>query len=210
MKKAKKILALLLCAVLLVCASVAGTLAFLTQQTKTVQNTFTVGNVSLGTDADGDGLIDNGLDETKVDEYGVAVAGAARVTENTYKLIPGHSYTKDPTIHVAAGSEEAYLFVTVVNEIAAIEDGTTIAAQMAANGWVALDGVENTYYLNRTVNTLEATGVTDVNVFASFTLKGDAAVADYANAKITVVAYAVQADGFATAAAAWAAANFGA
>ena len=48
MKKAKKILALLLCAVLLIGASVAGTLAYLTFQTNEVKNTFSVGKVNLG------------------------------------------------------------------------------------------------------------------------------------------------------------------
>lgn len=98
MKKAKKIVALLLCAVLLIGASVAGTLAFLTSKA-TVTNSFTVGKVVLGEDGKA------GLDEAKVDEYGVAVTPATRVTENTYKLIPGHTYTKDPTVHVGANSE---------------------------------------------------------------------------------------------------------
>ena len=61
MKNAKKILVLLLCAVLLVGASVAGTLAYLTSQA-TVTNSFTVGKVVLGGDAQA------GLDEAKVDE----------------------------------------------------------------------------------------------------------------------------------------------
>ena len=43
MKNAKKVLLLVLCAVLLVGASVAGTVAYLTA-TDSVENTFTVGN----------------------------------------------------------------------------------------------------------------------------------------------------------------------
>lgn len=210
MKKAKKIVALLLCAVLLIGASVAGTLAYLTQKTATVQNTFTVGKVSLGEDTDGDGIVEGGLDEAKVDEYGVIVEGAARVTANSYKLIPGHSYTKDPTIHVAAGSEPAYLFVKVENGISGIEaqGDTTIEAQMKANGWVELSGVADTWYLNKTVSTVDETAVTDVPVFGSFTLRTDADVSTYANAEIKITAYAVQADGFESAAAAWTGANF--
>ena len=50
MKKAKKVLTLLLCAALLVGATITGTLAFLTQTTETVTNTFTVGKVQLGED----------------------------------------------------------------------------------------------------------------------------------------------------------------
>lgn len=214
MKKAKKIVALLLCAVLLIGASVAGTLAYLTQQTKTVQNAFTVGKVSLGEDTDKDGLIDNGLDEAKVNEYGEILNNsdavwkegdtlAARVTTNTYKLIPNHTYVKDPTIHVAAGSEPCYLFVKVENGISAIEaTGNTIAAQMTAKGWVALSGANNIYYKDTTVSTTEDQG-TNVTVFDGFTIAANADVSDYASAKIEVTAYAVQADGFNTAAAAW-------
>ena len=71
MSKTKKVLALLLCAVLLVGATITGTLAYLSQTTETVTNTFTVGKVSLGTDTDNDGLVEGGLDEAKVNEYGV-------------------------------------------------------------------------------------------------------------------------------------------
>ena len=73
MKKAKKVLVLLLCAVLLISASVAGTLAFLTSKA-TVTNTFTVGKVNLGEDGKA------GLDETKVDEYGVDISKAEKST----------------------------------------------------------------------------------------------------------------------------------
>lgn len=214
MKKAKKILALLLCAVLLVGASVAGTLAYLQAQTKTVTNTFTVGKVNLGEDSDGDGLIDNGLNEALVNEYGEkldkdgniwteSAALADRVTENTYKLIPGHSYTKDPTIHINGESEPCYLFVKVVNGISPIEDGTTIAQQMTANGWVELENADHVYYLSEKTEKVAEGATKDYPVFGSFKLKSDANVADYKDASITVTAYAVQADGFNSAADAW-------
>lgn len=201
MKKAKKIVALLLCAVLLIGASVAGTLAYLTSKA-TVTNSFTVGKVVLGGD---DGKA--GLDEAKVDEYGVAVASADRVTENTYKLIPGHTYTKDPTVHVGANSEACYLFVKVENGIADIEAATTtgddpytkIADQVVANGWTLLGGETNIYY--KEAAKTDETGA-DYVVFDQFRLKDDADVANYATAKIVVTAYAIQKDGL-TVAEAW-------
>ena len=194
MKKAKKVLALLLCAVLLIGASVAGTLAFLTSKA-TVTNSFTVGKVVLGEDGEA------GLDETKVDEYGVAVTPAERVTANTYKLIPGHTYTKDPTVHVGANSEACWLFVQVENGIADIEAATTtgedpyttISEQVVAYGWTLLDGETNIYY-----KAAAKTGEDgeDYRVFDKFRLKEDAVVSSYASASITVTAYAIQADGF--------------
>lgn len=212
MKKAKKIVALLLCAVLLIGASVAGTLAFLTAQTS-VTNTFTVGSVKF--DAE------NALDEAIVNEYGVVVTGedAGRTTDgNEYKLIPGHTYTKDPTIHILAGSEDCYLFVKVENGIAGIEaanvegqTATTIAGQMAAKGWTQLEvdgaAVANVYCKAAPVET-EANKNSDVVIFESFTIATGADVSAYGDAEIVITAYAVQADGFDSAAEAWTGANF--
>ena len=195
MKTSVKVLLAVVCAALLVAVSVLGTVAYLTSQDDVV-NTFTVGKIAIT------------LDESEVNEEG-EVVGNDRVDANEYKLVPAHKYVKDPTVHVAADSEESYLFVKVENGIEAIEDSAnTIAAQMAANGWVALDGVANVYYYNTTVSTEDADAM-DVAVFTEFTVAGDidnATLDAYAGATINVTAYAVQADGFADAAAAWTAA----
>ena len=193
--KAKKVLALVLCAALLVAGSVAATLAYLTFTTDPVVNTFSIGKVEID------------LDETDVDVYGKK-AGETPVKENAYKLIPGHNYLKDPTIHVKKGSEECWLFVKVIDEIAAIQDATTVADQMKANGWSQLkdkDGnaVANVYY-HAKVDAREV--AVNVPVFESFKIKGDANVAIYDGETITVTAYAVQADTFETATEAWTAA----
>lgn len=189
MKSKKKVLVTVLCAVMLVVGSVLGTMAYLTSKTATANNTFTVGNVAIT------------LDETAVDDNGVALQGEDRRTANTYKLMPGHKYVKDPTIHVSATSENCWLFVKVENGISAIEDDTTIAAQMAAKGWTPVTGQTNVYAYSSVV----AKG-NDIVVFDNFKIKGDAVTSEYANASIKVTGYAVQADGFTTAAAAWAAA----
>lgn len=97
MKKTISIVALV---VLVAAVSVLGTLAYLTSADQ-VKNTFTVGKVAIT------------LDEAKVDEMGVEQLGAKRVQENTYKLLPGHTYVKDPTIHVDANSEDCFIRATV-------------------------------------------------------------------------------------------------
>ena len=84
--------------------------------------------------------------------------------ENASKLIPGHTYIKDPTVHVTAGSEDSWLFVKVVDEIADIEADTTVAAQMTANGWTAVEGATNVYAYKATV-----TAGQDIKVFENFT-----------------------------------------
>ena len=191
MKTKKKILvalALVGCAILLVAGSIAGTIAYLTA-TDTVTNTFTVGKVAIK------------LDEAKVTAYG-EVDGTTRVKANEYKLIPGHSYIKDPIVYVEKGSEESYVFVKVANGLANIEAGKTIATQIAENGWTALDGQTGVYY--KVVDARETTVDMTLPVFASFTLKEDATVANYASATIVVTAYAIQKDQTGSAANAWA------
>ncbi len=193
-KTKTKALLMSLCAVLLVAASVLGTMAYLTDS-KDVKNTFTVGNVTIK------------LDEAKVDEKGNLVKNqddtlADRVTRNEYKLLPGHTYTKDPIIHVDANSEDCYLFVKVDNQIAAIEanGNTTVAAQMEAKGWKAVEGKDGIYvYVGTTAAPVAVKANDNVTVFEQLviagTVNGDTLKA-YENKTITVTAYAVQKDGF--------------
>lgn len=180
MKTARKVLILALCAVLLVSATIMGTMAYLTSQAEVV-NTFTVGSVAIT------------LDETDVD------GNAGRDTENAYKLLPGHTYTKDPIIHVASTSEDCYLFVKVVDGIKAIEADTTVAAQMAAKGWKTVDGVENVYVYTVNNENAAVSAGSDVPVFNNFKILDgvtNTVLAEYKNKTITVTAYAVQKDGF--------------
>ena len=201
MKTRTKALLLALSAVLLVVSTVFATLAFLTSTTDVVTNTFTVGNVTIT------------LDEAKVNEYGkpvdangneVSLDNAPRQTTNTYKLLPGHTYTKDPIVHVTKGSEECWLFVRVVDQIAGIQDATTVAAQMAAKGWTLVTGQTDVWAYNIKVDAREA--AQNIPVLARFKPLGTSDAAAYDGKTITVQAYAIQADGFGTAEAAWTAA----
>ena len=197
MKTKSKALILTLCAVLLVAASVLGTMAYLTS-TASVENTFTVGSVAIT------------LDETDVDN---STADADRDRANSYKLLPGHTYTKDPIVHVNSTSEDCYLFVKVANEITAIEDGTKVAAQMTAKGWVAVNGAPDVYVYTQSNAPAVVEGGSNVTVFDNFTISGtvdNATLATYNNKTITVTAYAIQADGFEgkTASQIWTAAGF--
>jgi hypothetical protein len=165
---------------------IGGTLAWLVSTTEEVKNTFTVGSIVIT------------LDEAKVDEYGVAIDGANRVTKNEYKLVPGGSYTKDPTVHVAANNEKCYVFVKVENDIVNFEaDGNTaIAEQIKANGWTALEGNTGVFY-----KVVEANVVaTDLIVFGTFKVADDVDKVALQNVNsdtvVTVKAYAIQYLGF--------------
>lgn len=185
-KTKTKALLMSLCAVLLVAASVLGTMAYLTDS-KDVKNTFTVGNVAIT------------MDETDVDD---STPNKERDQANSYKLLPGHTYTKDPIIHVDANSEDCYLFVKVDNQIAAIEanGNTTVDAQMATKGWKAVEGKDGIYvYVGTTAAPVAVKANDNVTVFEQLviagTVNGDTLKA-YKNKTITVTAYAVQKDGF--------------
>ncbi len=124
MKKAKVYL-FSLCAVLLVMASVLGTIAYLKSEDSVV-NTFTVGNVKLN------------LDESAVTPDGTPIKDAARVKENCYHLIPGNTYTKDPTVTVLQNSEECYVRMLVtINCYDALTTifGDDFLPQYFVSGW---------------------------------------------------------------------------
>lgn len=202
MKKRTKALLLVLCAIMLVTASIMGTVAYLTSTTETVSNTFSVGQVNIT------------LSETKVDVYGAQLIGDAAGTTSqgqAYKMLPGHEYVKDPTITVTAGSEPCWLFVKVENGISAYEATTnTIASQLTTNGWQLVDGQTNVYW--HAVVDARAAAQT-VKVFEKFVIADTAdAVEGWSsvtseNTKVSVTAYAIQSDGFTDAKTAWAALN---
>ena len=184
----KKTVALLLALVLVFGMAVGGTVAYLTSKDAVV-NTFTVGSVAIT------------LDETDVDNS--TEGENDRDQENAYKLMPGLEYVKDPIVHVDTTSEDCYLFVTVVDEIAAIQAADTVATQMAKKGWKAVDGVANTFVYVGTAEgataPLAVTKGSNITVFETFTITGDVdndTLATYEGKTITVTAYAVQKDGF--------------
>lgn len=187
----RKVLLMAFSAMLLVCVTIGATVAYLTSQ-DSVTNTFTVGSVAITLD-EADVKTDGTYETTK----------DARVDTNTYHLLPGHKYIKDPTIHVDSTSEDCWLFVKVENGISAIEDSSsTIAAQMAVKGWTPIAEGSSVYCRGATNKAGD-----NVVVFENFKISGTADVASYKDAKVVVTAYAVQADGFDTAAAAWTAAG---
>lgn len=211
MKTRSKALILTLCAVLLVAATIFGTMAYLTS-TDTVTNTFTVGKVNIK------------LDEAKANSDGTLVEGAERVKANSYKLLPGHTYNKDPMVTVLSGSESSYVKMTVTfskaNELDAIfaPDGanlTSIFSGYDAANWIAKgntkDATANTRTYEFWYKEAVAAPTADVALdalFDSITVPGTitgAQLATIGGMTITVNAYAIQADGFADADAAWAA-----
>jgi hypothetical protein len=141
MMRLKKIILLAVALILTVAISVTATMAYLKKQTEVVQNTFAIGKVGIT------------LDEAKVNEAGklLDVDGnvwteasgkdkAPRVYENEYKLVPGRTYVKDPTITVDADSQPCILFVVLYlpQKISAVIDyKEDLGKQITDNGWSA-------------------------------------------------------------------------
>ena len=207
----KKILVACLCVALAVLTIAGTTLAYLTSQ-DTVTNTFTVGNVQIK------------LDEAAANPDGSLVPNADRVKANSYKLIPGHTYNKDPMVTVLSGSESSYIKMTVTFSKAAeldaifAPDGATLTSIFNgydSTNWTAKgntkDTVANTrtyeFWYKETVAAPTADVALDA-LFDSITVPGtitNTQLATIEGMTITVNAYAIQADGFANADAAWAA-----
>lgn len=206
----KKKLMTVLALVLVIAMSVAGTYAYLTSE-DTVTNTFTVGNVQIK------------LDEAKANADGSLVEGAARVDANSYKLLPGHTYNKDPMVTVLEGSESSYVKMTVTftkaAELDAIfaskgADMTSIFNGYDSANWIYKGNTKNAdntrtyeFWYKEAVAAPTADVALDA-LFDSITVPGTIDNDQLATIKgmtITVNAYAIQADGFGTAEAAWAA-----
>ncbi len=215
MKTTKKALLFTFCAVLLVVASVLGTMAYLTSS-DTVTNTFTVGKVKIK------------LDEAKVDENGHAMEPEERVQANKYHLLPGHEYDKDPTVTVSKDSESSYvrMIATITYNESADSVFETVDSPKSVAQWLDIDS--NSWKINGEPETTKKDGqitrsyefrykqvvgkVTKENgeelepLFTQIKVPGEITNSDLeklADLKIDVVAHAIQADGFETENAAW-------
>ena len=200
--KARKILAMVMALALTAALAVGGTLAYLTSH-DSVTNTFTVGNIQIK------------LNEAKANPDGTLVPNADRVQANSYKLLPGHTYNKDPMVTVLKGSESSYVKMTVTfskaAELDAIFDPNGAELTSIFNGydsanWSYKGNTENTTANTRTYEFWYKEAVAAPNgdvaldaLFDSITVPGtitNAQLATIEGMTITVNAYAIQADGF--------------
>lgn len=176
-----KLVVAMLAVTLLIGCAIGGTVAWLTAKTDPVVNTFTYGDINIT------------LTENKP-------------ANQQAKIIPGVDIEKDPKVTVNTNSEACWLFVKVE------EKGTFVANKVTysiADGWTKGDGTnipENVYY--REVDAVTADtdfAVLEGNkVTVSDTLTKEDIKNITTNPTLTFTAYAVQKDGIADAATAWA------
>lgn len=176
----------MLALVLVIGCAVGGTIAWLTAQTDPVVNTFTYGDINIT------------LEETKPDN-------------KQAKIIPGVDIAKDPKVTVKKDSEACWLFVKVEEEnwpTFTESDGTRKVKYGIADGWTALTGETGVYY--REVVAVTADTSFDVLAGNVVTVSEELTKAEVNSItadnqpKLTFTAYAVQKDGIADAATAWA------
>jgi len=209
MKKLTKVLLVVLVAALLVAGSVAGTLAWLTAQDQ-VKNTFTIGKVEIE------------LYETNFDPAtGELGTGKNYTGINNIKIIPGRTIPKKPTVTVKADSESCYvrawLLVTwpdaTIGNFANQEHQNWIDF---APGWDKSyvgerdngDGTYTNVYELRYENVVAASDADqDLVVFNEIAFPAELTsdqVSSTEGSSVTVIAQAIQQEGFADADAAWA------
>lgn len=170
---------------LVLCFAIGGTFAWLVDTSDEVVNTFTYGDIDID------------LTETTGEEY---------------KMIPGNDIQKDPTVTVKKDSEACWLFVKVIKSD---NYDTYLDNYTIAEGWTPLDGVEGVYYREVDAETAKAgeeyavLNENKVTVLERVTKTDMEAIKTNPSTKpiLTFTAYAVQKDGFETAADAWTAIN---
>lgn len=201
----KKVVIILSSALLLITATVLTSFAFLKDE-KMVVNTFSVGDVRIT------------LDETDVDENGIAIEGAQRVIENEYHLLPGKTYIKDPTVTILSGSQDSYVRMLVtIDHIAELKTifgddflPGNFVNEYEQEKWLYIGNTEDVlnnsvtyefrYY--KIVNGYEEKIAKDIKLeplFQTFTLPGTITgkqLETIKNLKIVVIAHAMQANGF--------------
>lgn len=165
----------MLSAALIVCATVAGTLAWLTDKTEPVVNTFTVGDINI-TLTESDNL--------------------------DLKMVPGQPISKDPKVTVKAGSEACWLFVRVEKSVNfdgfmtfEMADGWIALAEHAGVYYRNVDATN----ADTGFDVLKDNKVTVLETVTKTELEGAKTNAP----TLTFTAYAVQKDGIADAATAW-------
>lgn len=198
MKKAK--VAATLGAVALIGAiGIGSTFAYLTSQTGTVTNTFTVGNVNFDQEA---GLKESLVEQDKetgeyIDKDGKDVWST---DGNEYTdVYPGQKLIKDPTVKLAEGSQDAWVFakITFDNRAAFKEVEYNTNWTDVTEEYKTANGIEGEINYVVYANTEDMTAGVPSTIFNSVTLADDI-TSETTIGKITVKACAVQKAGFAS------------
>lgn len=187
----KKTLITVLALVLVLAVAVGGAVAWLTATSGPVTNTFTVGDIKIN-------LVEHAYNAANPSEITTNVSNS-----NNYKLIPGTTYAKDPTVTVEKNSEACYLFVKMEK---ANNPDTYLDYSFNSTGWTALAGHDGVYYRSVNASTADQSFklLTDNKVVVKDTVTKDMVTATgFKQPTLTFTAAAIQSANIATVADAW-------
>ena len=132
----KKIIVAIVALVLAIVCAVGGTLAWLSMKTDAIVNTFTYGDIN----------IDLWEHKIKADGLTLDTAVVVRASQSGFKMIPGSTIAKDPTVTVKADSEACWLFIKI-EKSSNFDTFMTFEIIDGSDGWTALgDGYTGVYY----------------------------------------------------------------
>lgn len=189
-----KLVVAMLAVTLLIGCAIGGTVAWLTANTTPVVNTFTYGDINIELFEHNYDASSNTLGTTEVKKV------------EDYKIIPGVNLPKDPTVRVKAGSEACWLFIKVERTGTFVENKVTYSVETGENGWTALNNQPGVYY--REVDAVTQNTTFNILTGNQVTVSEDLTKEDIkditGNQVLKFTAYAVQKDGIADVATAWA------
>ena len=151
----KKKLTLVVSLLLVMALSIGGTLAYLTAESETITNTFTIGNIEIS---------------------------LAETTGTTYTVVPGATVDKDPTVTVKKGSEACWLYACVENNVQVTVEGeqVTVAELNIGANWIEVDtdGNKTVYRYTEDAVAANDTADQDFEIFTTVTFDGDKITAE--------------------------------
>ena len=196
--KARRALLTLSLVLVTMMVAVGGTIAWLTDTSENVKNTFSPSNIEI---------------EMKEHDYVLSSDSLNKSTEviieSDYKMVPGDVLPKDPFVRVKANSENCYVFVKIEKST----NFDTFMTYTEGTNWHLVSGTTNVYYYGTaseltkvTTSTQDQlledillddqvkvkTGVTETEMATLY--NADGTVNTAACPTLTFTAYAVQAE----------------
>ena len=165
----QKLTVVLLSVILVLCCTIGGTLAWLSAESETVTNTFTVGDINIS------------LTET---------------TGDNYKILPGGESAKNPKVTVQQGSEKCYVYVLIDNTVV-LNNAVVATPNISVEDWnvVQTSETKTLYRYKEVVDAMDAEKTLPVFTkvtYANTISKGD--IATLTNTKIIIKAFAHQSE----------------
>lgn len=182
MNKKMRVFLTIAAALVLVAASIGGTVAYLSATTDPVTNTFKTAKIEIE------------LKEHKYVNGNLDMQNEVTTNED-YKLIPGATLPKNPFVRIKAGSEKCWVFVEVL-----ATNTNNVVEYKLTDKWVKVDGAKAKTagaVVYRYIEVVDASAAkVELQILANnqVTINKDMTEMPQGEVKLDFYAYAVQAD----------------